>query len=94
MAKEQDNQMQDGTADRDSRASAGYPSGWALEKSAQLWGQPNTSNIVMIPELAQEIAKLLDQYREALMWCSGSIDFAPEGKARQGWLKIVQPLLD
>lgn len=31
--------------------------------------------------------------QEALQWCGGSQDFAPDGKAREGWLKI-QHLLD
>jgi len=39
--------------------------------------------------LRQHIAELED----ALIWCSGSGDFAPEGKARKGFLKIVRPLL-
>lgn len=30
---------------------------------------------------------------EALIWCSGSQDFSPGGKAHEGWKKIV-PLLD
>jgi hypothetical protein len=30
---------------------------------------------------------------EALVWCSGSQDFAPEGKAREGWEKLCAPLL-
>ena len=29
----------------------------------------------------------------ALIWCSGSADFAPEGKAREGWERIAQPLI-
>ena len=36
-----------------------------------------------------EIAKM----REALIWCSGSQDFAIGGQARAGWEKICQPLL-
>lgn len=32
--------------------------------------------------------------REALVWCSGSPSFAPEGEARGGWLKLCAPLLD
>ena len=28
---------------------------------------------------------------EALIWCSGSQDFASEGLAREGWPKICQP---
>ena len=31
---------------------------------------------------------------EALIWASGSDDFAPNGKAREGWLKIAQPIID
>jgi len=30
---------------------------------------------------------------EALIWCGGSADFAPYGKAREGWCKIQQNLL-
>ena len=33
--------------------------------------------------------KLID----ALKWCSGSPSFGPEGEAREGWLRICQPLL-
>lgn len=40
--------------------------------------------------LEQRIAKLV----EALIWCGGSEDFAHGGKAREGWLKTVLPLLD
>ena len=34
-----------------------------------------------------------DALREALIWCSGSPSFAPEGEAREGWVSICQPLL-
>ena len=37
---------------------------------------------------------LIDKFREALMWCSGSADFGEGGQAREGWLKICQPLID
>lgn len=36
---------------------------------------------------------LVNEYVEALQWCSGSADFAPGGKARRGWLKLCAPLL-
>jgi len=42
-----------------------------------------------IKSLEQQIRRL----KEALIWCSGSADFQPEGKARKGWVKICQPLL-
>jgi len=31
---------------------------------------------------------------ENLLWCSGSADFAPGGKAEIGWEKSVRPALD
>jgi hypothetical protein len=30
----------------------------------------------------------------ALVWASGSDDFAPGGKAREGWERVAQPALD
>ena len=36
---------------------------------------------------------LVNKYKEALVWCSGSKDFQLEGIARKGWEKIVKPLL-
>ena len=35
-----------------------------------------------------------EKYIDALIWCSGSEDFQLEGKARKGWEKICQPLLN
>jgi len=66
---------------------------FAKQKAAQVWCKPSTEKITMIPELAEEIAKVIDEYCNALMWCSGSADFSEEGKARKGWLKICQPLI-
>lgn len=40
-------------------------------------------------EHRRQVAKL----RDALRWCGGSSDFAPGGKAHEGWTKIVLPLL-
>ena len=40
-----------------------------------------------------ELEAALRKYQEALIWCSGSPDFAPEGQAREGWLKLCAPLL-
>lgn len=37
--------------------------------------------------------QLLKECREALLWCSGSQDFAPGGQARKGWEKNIIPLL-
>lgn len=38
--------------------------------------------------------KEVSEIKEALIWCSGSDDFQEGGKARIGWLKICQPLID
>lgn len=47
-------------------------------------------------DLLDQIAALStenQQLRTALIWCSGSPSFAPEGEARVGWLKVCAPLL-
>jgi len=36
---------------------------------------------------------LLEQYRKALKWCSGIGDFQVGGKARDGWERVVKPLI-
>lgn len=39
------------------------------------------------------IERRLQFLENALVWCGGSSDFAPGGKARKGWLKLCAPLL-
>lgn len=46
------------------------------------------------PSLRDERDELLDAAEDALIWCSGSYDFGPEGQAREGWLKLCKPLID
>jgi len=41
-----------------------------------------------------ELADRLLKARELLIWCGGASDFAPEGKAREGWLRDVVPFLE
>ncbi|KKL51365.1 hypothetical protein LCGC14_2296220 [marine sediment metagenome] len=48
----------------------------------------------MDPELAEVFAEKIDKYIDALMWCSGSADFAPEGQAHSGWKKLCRPLIE
>ncbi len=43
-------------------------------------------------ELAK-VKKDLCRAKEALVWCGGSSDFAPGGKAHAGWKKGVQAVL-
>ena len=48
-----------------------------------------------ISDLIDEIEKdIISEYKEALIWCSGSEDFQIEGKARKGWEKICIPLIN
>ena len=43
-----------------------------------------------VRELEQRVVDL----RDVLKWCGGSPSFVPEGEARKGWVKLVEPLLD
>jgi hypothetical protein len=44
-------------------------------------------------EQTTALRALVDKYREALIWCSGSADFNDGGRARDGWMRICAPLL-
>ena len=66
----------------------------ARRKAAQAWFKPATSAKRIDPELVEAFAEIIDEYREALMWCGGSGDFSEEGQAREGWAKLVAPLID
>lgn len=44
-------------------------------------------------DVALVLARTLTQYKEALIWCSGSPDFAVDGSSREGWDKLCAPLL-
>jgi len=63
------------------------------QKAAQAWCTLETEKIEMIPALANAFAEILDEYIEALRWCSGSSDFNEGGHARKGWIKICLPLI-
>jgi len=54
-----------------------------------LWDELTAAN-----RRVAEAEATIDKLYDALIWCSGSGDFAPGGKARKGWLKLAQPLLD
>lgn len=60
------------------------------------WAKNVMGDLCHVDELTEaemQYAYKIDQLKEALIWCSGSADFGPEGKARKGWLKLCQPLL-
>ena len=40
-----------------------------------------------------ELEAKIEEYKEALIWCSGSADFSEGGQAREGWLKVRARLL-
>lgn len=45
-------------------------------------------------QLQYNIAVVLDKYVDALLWCSGSVDFQVGGQARKGWNKLVKSLIE
>jgi hypothetical protein len=54
---------------------------------------PTNKGAVMDTDTRPDPQTTEERMREALIWMSGSEDFAPEGKAREGFEKIVLPLL-
>ena len=60
--------------------------------AAQAWCDPRTSCIVMDPVLAEVFAEMLDRYKEAIIWMSGSSSFGPEGEAVEDWRKLRDAL--
>lgn len=64
---------------------------------ALIGGAADTVARLIVSQLAHEHGMVPAERErallEALTWCSGAADFAPEGKARTGWEKLVQPLL-
>jgi len=61
--------------------------------AARAWCTPETEKIVMDVKLALAFGDILEEYIEALIWCSGSPDFGEGGVARAGWEKICEPLI-
>lgn len=49
---------------------------------------------VTTDEDLERLPDLLGRMRHALQWASAAPAFQPGGEAREGWEKIVQPLLD
>jgi hypothetical protein len=42
----------------------------------------------------KRLLQISESMEEALIWCSGSEDFQVGGKARIGWERGIQPLLE
>lgn len=77
-----------------SAAGEGRASTLARGIAAQAWCDERTSHLEMDPELTEVFAEKIDQYLDALIWCSGSADFAEGGQAHKGWVKTCVPLLE
>jgi len=75
--------------DRDSAIS--YKPG--AEIAAQCWCHPMTASTQFDIDLAVVFALKIAEYIDALRWCGGSPDFHLGGPAREGWDKIVEPLI-
>ncbi len=61
--------------------------------AARVWCTPQTELKLFDPVLAEEIAKVIEEYRQALIWCGGSADFGYGGKSHEGWKKVCETLL-
>ncbi len=61
--------------------------------AARCWCDPRVADREMDVELGEVFAEKIAEYIAALQWCSGSSDFGHKGQAREGWLKIVKPLI-
>jgi hypothetical protein len=64
------------------------------QMASSAWSSPRTKDIALDPNLAEEVARIIAMYRDALIWCSGSEDFGPGGKAEKGWNNICRPLIE
>ena len=52
------------------------------------------SELLTARQTIERLAEDGERLAEQLMWCGGSYDFSPEGKAHVGWMKGVRPALD
>ena len=48
---------------------------------------------VRLKEQNFRLFQIAESLREALVWCGGADDFAPDGKGREGWIKGAHPIL-
>lgn len=49
---------------------------------------------VVVDDVERIVLGHIGKLEEALIWCSGSADFGPNGQAREGWIKLCAPLLE
>ena len=70
-----------------------------MPDNANIWwprdgGDRAVVKVGSTPEMQGRSSLTVESLIEALMWCSGSADFGLGGQAREGWLKLCQPLID
>jgi hypothetical protein len=65
----------------------------ALDEIARVSGCPEWDYPGQVVRDVQALAAENAKLKEALIWCSGASDFAPEGRAREGWLRMCKPLI-
>ena len=54
----------------------------------------NVAKNVELSDRVAELESVMSDAYDALIWCGGSADFAPEGQARLGWERVVIPVLE
>lgn len=65
------------------------PTEISLKIASRCW----PTSAVPDPVLLYAFAQIIDEYRSALIWCSGADEFQPGGEARAGWERGCLPLL-
>lgn len=61
--------------------------------ASQCWCDKRTEKMAMVPQLAEVFAEKIDKYLEALQWVSACEELQVDGKARKGYERVVQPLI-
>jgi hypothetical protein len=62
---------------------------WNRPKSQDDFARAVIDSIVAL----RASATMIEELEKALRWCGGSPDFAPGGKAHDGWNRICAPIL-
>jgi hypothetical protein len=86
-----------GTAWREIGPAVVVATGFQRNRDGESWTeygvQLSEANATLIAQ-APALYEALDKALEALIWCSGSDDFAPEGKAAVGWETFARPIVN
>jgi len=72
----------------------GKPVVLAKEVIIEDWRPLKVEEEERLKDELRAMQKALMMTREALIWCSGSFDFSPEGKAYMGWKNLAVPAIE